>query len=1006
MLRRVLATLLLAACTASPARGQTFERFGVRDGLSSEAITDLALGPSGYLWIATEDGLNRYDGHSARVFRHRPGVPGTLPSSPIGALAITASGEVWVGTAQGAARLDRRTGRFHSPPGLPQRSNITALVADDRDHVWIGTSTRGLWRYDPERDSTFREPIPLLGRSRLRVHALASEHGATWVNVSGKAGRTVCRIAAGRTRCRPVNERSELASINGEPLLSDSLGVTLTWLSSGYTWTVPPAGEPFSSGLRSRTDELWLGTEFGLAIVRADGTRGWIQPDPARRGGLGGHDIRALVRDRQGSIWVGTANGLYVTREPSSPFVTYRHAADDAATLSDDRVNGMAEHEGTLWVTTNNGLNRLDLATGRVERVPARLPEPDSPTRFGAAFWQVLVTASGETLIGSKRGGPHRLDGTRLRRLPNGSLNGGVRGLTEDLDGRVWITTSFGIWRREADGTAEKVEAFPAESPSNITYVSADGSIWAGTDAGISRYNPATDRVEQIRTLCQNGRRAFNVWSITETPLDPGALWLSSHGSGLVRYDRASGASECVGMAAGLPTDAVASLLADEYGLLWTGTSAGLARLHPLTREIVTFTSADGLQGDAFNLMSALRLSDGRLAFGGPGGLTLVSPEAVRERSAPEVAISGFERAGRLDPGTPLAGDTLVLRHDQRAFGVRFAALDFRAPSKNRYRYRLLGLDDAWQATDGSAPRATFTGVPPGRYRFEVVGAAADTPFGEPAVLFVEIVPAFWQTFAFRFLTVTLALGTFLAAGFTLSRRRSAEEARADAEATEVRRRLADARERERLRLARDLHDGPVQNLYRVGHDLDRLGETVGTSGVAPVRERVSDVARSLRRMLVELRPTLAEHLGLGPALRTVMRHAEERHPALTVTVRDTTGRWRPTDAGRLALFRIAQEAIENVGRHAEASSVRVTLGAHMGGIRLSVQDDGRGFAVPERMVDLARQEHFGLVGAQERAEAAGGTFHVRSAPGDGTLLEAWVPALLAPEATHVDADT
>ncbi|MEL6617130.1 MAG: ATP-binding protein, partial [Bacteroidota bacterium] len=346
-----------------------------------------------------------------------------------------------------------------------------------------------------------------------------------------------------------------------------------------------------------------------------------------------------------------------------------------------------------------------------------------------------------------------------------------------------------------------------------------------------------------------------------------------------------------------------------------------------------------------------------------------------------------------LDRGTPAPGDTLRLRHDEAAFGVRFAAVDFRAPRQHRYRYRLVGLEEQWQRTDGTAPRAAYTGLAAGLYRFEVAGAAADTPFGTPTTMWIEVVPALWQTTAFQFSALLLAFALMVGTAVLVTRQRAALAAQAAADAAEVRRRLADARERERVRLARDLHDGPVQNLYRVGHDLDRLGESIGTPTVSPVRERVGAVARSLRQMLVELRPTLAEHLGLGPALKTVARHVEERHTGLTIAVLDEASGVEIDAASRVALFRIAQEALENVGRHAEASRARITLDAHDGGLRLTVRDNGRGFAVPERMVDLARQEHFGLVGAQERAEAVRGRFTVRSSPGRGTAVVAWVPA-------------
>ena len=487
------------------------------------------------------------------------------------------------------------------------------------------------------------------------------------------------------------------------------------------------------------------------------------------------------------------------------------------------------------------------------------------------------------------------------------------------------------------------------------------------------------------------------VWSVAESVADPGALWAATVGGGLARIDRATERVECVTAADGLATNSVYGVVADADGRLWASTTSGLTRVDPVSRDVVQFSTADGLAGDAFNLMAQLRLADGRLAFGGPHGLTLVDPGAVTARQAPDVVITGVERQGRRLPGVP--AEALRLPYDASSFGVRFAAMDFRAPRRNRYRYRLVGLDDGWQQTDGTSARATYAGVPPGRYRFEVRGAAGDTPFSEAVVLAVEIVPAFWQRAWFR-LVLGLGLTALVGASVIRARRRRQRwAAREQSEALEVRRRLAEARERERVRLARDLHDGPVQTLYRVGHDLDRLGATSDQGdAVEPVRARVGDVAGELRQLLTELRPTLVEHLGLGPALRVVGRRAEDRFPDLAVTVRDEGGaEIDPT--GRLALFRIAQEALQNVGRHAGPAAVTISLGAADDGVRMTVQDDGQGFALPDRMVSLARTEHFGLLGAQERAEAVGGTFGVRSEPGRGTTLSVWVPARMDREA-------
>ena len=315
-------------------------------------------------------------------------------------------------------------------------------------------------------------------------------------------------------------------------------------------------------------------------------------------------------------------------------------------------------------------------------------------------------------------------------------------------------------------------------------------------------------------------------------------------------------------------------------------------------------------------------------------------------------------------------------------------------------------MDEAWRETGAASPQAAYTDVPPGAYRFEVVGLTHDGDAeSAPAVLRVEVVPAWWQSWAFRAGLGLLLLGATAALGrWAWRRERAAAEARRR-EAVEVQRRLADGRERERRRLARDLHDGPVQGLYRIGHDLDALERAAAAPGEAPgeasgeaapglpdVRARVGAVAGELRDMLTHLRPTLAVHLALPDALDALATRVAQRHPGLRVETDYATEAEGASADARLALYRIAQEAVENVARHAGASRVALSLALDGGLLRLRVEDDGQGFDVPVRLVSFAREAHYGLVGMAERAEAVGGRFHVRARPGGGTVVEAYVP--------------
>ena len=1038
------AVLLLALVAAAAASAQTaeprFERFGIREGLSSEHIRSITQDSLGFLWIGTRDALNRYDGHGFRVYRL--GEAG-LPGRQVLDLLVDGQDNLWVATDGGVVVLDRRSGRFR-PANLPGAPGAFALALEtDADGgIWIGTRGHGLfyraphvgraveagpWRRiavtgDPAQDAVLDVSILVRGTSGIWAEAAdgtTNHAGRVWPDrpmtdlllrsdggllgpdqdgrlVLGRTSREIFALAPGDT----WQARREI-------VVRDVGGAAPMW--------------PFAKVGDGR---WWLSTPDGLLEwERTQGTVRRIRGADSRQGRVGLGDVQTVFRDRQGGIWVGTTSGLYLSRVRSLPFRTFRHDPDDPATLSDDRVNGLSlGADGQLWVATNAGLNRLDLATGRNERLGLRIEEP--ATGLPNAFWQVLHARDGETYVGPKAGALQRVAGDRLEPLNAAILDwqanttvsdwpAGFRTLFQDRSGRIWAGFTMGMQRLDPGRSFtsrvldDRVTSFGVpgkdrgltDPRTNVVYESGDGRIWIGTDDGLFTYDEASARARHVGMLCGPA-----VWAITEVRGDPGALWMSTFGTGLARLDRTTGRVRCVTTEDGMPSDLVYSVAADARGALWAGTAAGLARveLEPggVPGRVSVFNAEDGIQGDDHNFMAQLRLPDGRLAFGGPAGLTVFDPAAIARRSsdAPTV-FTGVEVLGSLRGGVPLPGDTLRLRHDENFFGVRFATLDFRAPGRHRYRYRLAGVDADWRAADAEAPRAAYTDVPPGMYRFEVIGTTHRGDEGSaPAVLVVDVVPAWWQTWWARALAALLVVfAVARGVAWNTRRRVTAVDAKRQ-EAVEVQRRLADGRERERRRLARDLHDGPVQGLYRVGHDLDALERVAGASApsIRDTRARLGEISGELREMLGQLRPTLALHLPLPDALDALVARFERRHGVRAETVYQTDAA-DADGASRLVLFRIAQEALENVARHAGARTVWVTVDTVADGLRLSIEDDGRGFDVPERLVAFAREEHYGLVGMAERAESVGGRFRVLRREGGGTRVEAVVP--LRPDA-------
>lgn len=1017
-----------------------FEHLGVEDGLSQRTVNVILQDHEGYLWFGTDDGLNRYDGLRFEVYRHVLGDPQSLSNSRITALMEDRDRVLWVGTHNGLNRFDRRTETFAPVPLVVGAENcgtlVQSIVQDALGGIWIGT-TQALCHLDPQTGALTRVPYvdaaPLENVYSVYSMTKAAD-GTIWVSSGGLPIGTACRLdlvektcqleqvgfirfigvaSTGTFMVREDGNTSELCRYadNALTCLFNLPGVGMT--TTGSQNVVQPDPQ-----------RLWLATQT-TGIMEADlktGTTRSIAANEDDPFSLRGQVIRCFYQDRQGYIWIGTEEGVNRWVAPSpSRFAHYQRAPGTPPGLSSNRVNHLIEdRHGDVWVATNDGLNQINRRTGAITayfREP--LPEDLYPHVYPNAFWWVYEDQQGTLWVGGKRFGLFRFDRATERFLREDaftmSLMGSdldapiyvptIRFIGEDDAGTLWIGTGEGLASRDPATGAYTAYAADPNNPQglptplvNVVYQDQNGTHWVGTDAGLCRLalDAGTFACHQHDPNDLRSLGANIVWTMTESPLTPGRLWVGTIGGGLCGLDLATETCTRFSTAEGLPNNTIYGLLTDASGTLWMSTNAGLARFHPLTHETTVYTAADGLHSDDFDLMAYGKARDGTLFFGGADGFNAFHPDSLYDSTyEPPVVITGFRAFDVPRQGLIATGDSLRLGHDENFFSFDFAALDFENPLKNRYEYRLAGYDEDWRTTDGARPAASYTGVPPGRYVFEVRGSNHDGVFNpEPARVYLRIVPAFWQTRWFRWSSAGFVLAALLLSLGWAYQRRIAALQREQAEARETQRLLAESRERERHRIARELHDGPMQRLYRVGHDLDHLAmhAEAPPSSVQAVRERVNTVATELREVLGSLRVPVIQHLGLGMALQSLVRRFQRQHPTIDVVLDlQTDGRALPEEVQH-ALYRVSQEALTNIGKHAEATTVRLRLESTDAETRLSVQDNGKGFARPARLLDLARAHHFGLIGATERMEVLGGRLAIETAPGAGTEVQAWVP--------------
>jgi PAS domain S-box-containing protein len=799
----------------------TFRHLTIADGLSQNAVSAILQDHRGFMWFGTKDGLNRYDGYDFVVHRHDPADPTSLANSDVSALFLDRAGQLWVGTRSGGLdRFDRDREIFRHVAGLG--APVTAITQDQEGDLWVATFGAGLvrlsWRERGRSGATVRtqDAEPRLQRfnndpgdprslSHDRVHAvLVDRSGTLWVGSRGGLDR-LDPGGTGFTRYR-VEEGSATGLIDeailslredreGRLWMGSTPGISVfdrdrerithhhhRYRTFRYGW-----GE-VRQILEDRNGVLWLSTASELMQfdpAAEDFT--YLARDPQSPRGLSSNLPTALHQDRSGVIWIGTNGfGLNIHDTKGTRFRTfvrpetrsYRHPTFSVYTLFEDS-------DSAVWIGAEF-LYRWDRSTGSFTSFETT---PDRPEDFGnSGVWALLEHPRGFLWAGTYAGLFHYEIATgRARQYrhdpddPEGLPETEVKDVFRDPEGTIWVVTANHI-AELVDPAAGRFRSHLYHSPTTDAWTfpsltrTGDGLFWFGSLQGLVRFDPSTRTFGHYRNAPGDPTTLGNdvVRSILPDPRDPERiLWVGTAGGGLNRFDRGTERFTRYTTADGLPNDVVYGILPDHDGRLWLSTNRGLSRFDPATGKFRNFDSKDGLQSDEFNSGAYFRSPSGELFFGGLFGFNHFRPEAVRDNPhVPPVVITGFRRVDRLE--SPVDANSVLersitettsvrLSHQDNIFSFQFAALDYSAPGKNRYAYRMLGFSDRWVEA-GSSRSATYMNLPPGSYTFQVRGSNNDGVWNEEgASVALTILPPWWRSW-WSYLVYVLILGGLLLA--------------------------------------------------------------------------------------------------------------------------------------------------------------------------------------------------------------------------------------------------
>lgn len=1051
----------------SPAR---FERLGLEDGLSQNAVLAMLQDQHGFLWFGTQDGLNRYDGYTFVVYKNDPDDPNSLSLNSILALHEDDDGTMWVGTWGGGlnhfdpqSNLWLRYRHDDSDPTSLCGDTVTALLDDGAGTLWVGTNDGGLCAFDrATRSFTSYRHDPAdsnsIASNAISVLALDKD-GALWVGTGGfgipgvgldrfdpqRGEFTHFRHDALNAQSLSSNTISAIQPVSDGTLWVGTGGFSLT--GAGLNHFDPATGravryrhdsaDPASlasddiiSLYRDSAGELWIGTWGGGVdqLTVRDDEHSFVHHryDAFRSTSLSANIVWSMLEDRSGVFWFGTINGGISKINPQvQRFGLYRNHPEDVHSLGFDVVGAFHEDRaGGIWLGLwGGGLDYFDRATG--EFTHYRSNPADDGGLTNDTISAIFEDEAGYIWIGSFDG-LFKLDRTtgKFTRFsndpadPNSLVNDSVYRIAPAGEGRLWLGTLGGLDLFDpAAGTFTHFlydDADPTSLPDNqVTelYRARDGVLWLGTwHGGLAYLDPAAwaDGEARFVTYRHDPEDASSlsdnsVWAIHED--HTGGLWVGTQ-VGLNRLDGGGRTFTRYREKEGLPNNAVLCIEEDQRGYLWIATNNGLAHFNTVLPSFRNFDERDGLQSNEFNSGACLRSRNGELYFGGVHGFNVFRPDDIQRNPAPPpVVITSFSIFNQPVP-VDLTGQTPIdLTYDESFIAFEFAALDYHAPLKNRYAYRLEGFDEGW-VDAGSRRYAGYTNLPGGEYLFRVRGSNNDGTWNEAGVAIpLRVTPPIWQTIWFRggavFLMITFLAG---AIGWRINNirvqnrrleRQVAEqtaelrheiEQRQQAEAALAQKAAEEAVAAERSRLARDLHDAVTQTLFsasltaEVLPDLWEADPADGRATTEELRQLTRGALAEMRTLLLELRPGAVTQARLDELIHQLIEANVGRGQTNIQFVAD--GQRALPDDVKVALYRIAQEALNNIVKYAKAGNVSVDLRQQPMGVRLSISDDGVGFDPA-----AVGPGHMGQRIMRERAETIGARFAVQSEIGHGTIV-------------------
>ena len=979
----------------------SFRYWQSEQGLPQDRVRALAQTRDGYLWVGTDDGVSRFDGVRFVSF----GLPEGLPSGPVRTLLGDSDGTLWIGSV-GEGLIHWQAGHLTTitmADGLPSDS-ISALAEDNEGRLWIGTDT-GLALWQGGHLVKFNAAKEFNGKS---ITALFNDRqGNMWVGVAGVG---VFKFHAGKFIPLEDAATKELLQ-DPHCLLVDQKG--RVWIGAGDDFVLCRDGNQwrpyqiprhlarsFVSSLAEEPDgTVWAGSASeGLFEFKHDKLLSINASS-----GLSDNSVESLLVDRDGNLWVGTDSGLNLLRQKDL------FAFDQRQGLGYGAVDGLAEiAPGVVWVgKPSDGLYRWDGQSF------SRIMSADLSV-IGQQINALLVSKDGSCWVAGRYGLLHfKTPGKTANKAKLFTLPGyNIISLCADQDGGLWVGTHEGeLWRLENE---QWVAQTNLAHPITAMVAGTNRTMWIGTEGdGVYEFN------DGVRAHWDTSNGLLSDLVRTLYLDSEGTMWIGTAGGGLSWCRQ--GQMTTFTTREGLPDNTISEILEDDKGRLWLGCNRGIACVSKEELEELAagkipavypqvFGRAEGMLSEECTggfCPAGLKTTSGQLWFPTLKGVVVVDPrvhlsklpippvlleevsvDGVPNPVFPAVSSAFDEGSKKIESAEPQT-EILRLGPGKHRIEFQYTALGFDAPERIRFRYRLEGLDSDWVEA-GNRRIAFYSYVPPGNYRFHVIACNADGVWNMTgATLALSVSKYFWQTWWFIGLASS-ALLVLVGSGvrFVVKRRLQRRLKHLEQER---------ALERERTRIAQDLHDEMGAKLCRISFlsEHARRNDNMPSElkhQIVSISDASREVLHSLDEIVWAVNPQndtlehVASYIGYY-----AQEFFQETGIECSVNISGQLPQYTLSSQSRHHLLLAVHEAFTNVLKHSKAEQVSVVINYNAPTFEIVVSDNGSGFPTPTASspsADFTNTSGNGLRNMKQRLADIGGQCSIDSKPGQGVTVQ------------------